>query len=62
MRDEHEKLKVDLEEIRSEEAEVRSNHASFEKDVAILVQERDRLRALALELKQLLNHWTPAKT
>ena len=62
MREEREKLKVELEEIRSEDAEVRSNHVSFEKDVAILMHERDRLRALSLELKQLLSHWAPAKS
>ena len=62
MREEHEKLKVELEEIRSQDAEIRANHGSFEQEVAILVQERDHLRDLALELKQLLSHWTPAKT
>ncbi len=62
MREEREKLKVELEEIRSEDAEVRAQHGSFEKDVAILMRERNRLRALSLELKKLLSHWTPVKT
>jgi len=62
MREEREKLQVELEEIRSEDAEIRSNHGSLKNDVAILVQERDHLRTLALDLKQLLSHWAPAKT
>lgn len=62
MREERKKLQFELEEIRSEDAEIRSNHGSFKKDVAILIQERDHLRTLALELKQLLSHWAPAKT
>ena len=62
MREEHGKLQLELEGIRSEEAEIRASHTSFEKDVAILEQERDHLRTLALELKQLLSHWAPTKT